>query len=347
VNKWELDNYIRRITPFEDALRNKQELKLLKPLVRGEHVRKYPLFDNRDIIDNIIGNSAKEDDKLVFASEGISFCCHPRFLMTPLHSHSFIEMIYVYSGQCRQIINDVPVTMHEGDICIIGTDVHHLVEAANENDIIVNCLMSRSYLENVLLSRLAGNDIFAGFFVKAMNPQNAIDNYRFFHSGQSEKINQFMNYLLCEVFDRSVWSEESINSFMVLVLSELLSIYTGDSERHKDYLIKNVKLSDIILYIQDNCDTATLTSTADNFHFSYTYLSAMLRKLTGHKFTEILQAARLRKACLLLNNSAMAIERIANSVGYQNINFFYQIFKKRYGVTPTEYRKNVNATGGN
>jgi len=339
VDKWELDKFLRRLTPFEEALRASQDIRVLKPLVRGESTQKYPIFDNRDIVDNILSNQIKDDDKLAFASEGISFCCHPRFLKTPIHSHSFIEMLYVYSGQCRQIINDTAVTMQQGQICIIDTNVHHLIESASENDIIINCLMSRSYLKEVLISRLSGNDLFSAFFAKALDPNNDANNYMIFSSEDSEKIRQFMVYLLSESFSRSVWSEEVINSYMVLILSELLTIYTGNIKNQKTYTIKNIKLSDIILYIQENCQQATLESTAEQFHFNANYLSRMLKQVTGYNFTDILHEARLKKACILINNSNMAIAKIANTVGYQNVNFFYQIFKKHYKKTPAEYRK--------
>ncbi|MBP2655640.1 MAG: AraC-type DNA-binding protein [Firmicutes bacterium] len=339
MDRWELDKFLRRITPFEAAIQNRQNLKVLKPLVRGEHSRKYPIFDNQDIVDNILSNANQGEAKLVFASEGISFCCHPRFLKTQLHSHSFVEMMYVYSGQCRQIINGIEVTMHQGEICIVDTNIQHLIEPTGENDIIINCLMSKSYLENILIGRLAGNDLFSSFFAKALYPNNDSNNYLIFSSGQSEKINQFMTYLLCESFNRVIWSDEVINSYMVLIFSELLSIHTSDINSQNYYVIKNIKLSDIILFIQENCNTATLAYAAEHFHFNPNYLSMMLKKLTGHNFTDILHQARLRKACLLLNNSSMAIAKIANSVGYQNVNFFYQIFKKHYGDTPAEYRK--------
>ena len=339
MDKWELDKFLRRLTPFEEALRTSQDIQTLKPLVQREDKKKYPVFDKRDIIDNIINNPSDSDDKLAFASEGISFCCHPRFLKTSPHSHSFIEMLYVYSGQCRQIINNTAITMQQGQVCIIDTNVHHQVEPAGENDIIINCLMSRSYLKEVLIGRLSGNDLFSAFFAKALDPNNDVNNYMIFNSEQSEKVRQLMAYLLAESFERSVWSDEVINSYMVIILSELLKIYTENVRNRKSYIIKDIKLSDIILYIQEHCHEATLESAAEKFHFNSNYLSRMLKQVTGFNFTDILHEARLKKACILLNNSNIAVTRIANAVGYQNVNFFYQIFKKQYGKTPAEYRK--------
>ncbi|MBP2656757.1 MAG: AraC-type DNA-binding protein [Firmicutes bacterium] len=339
LDKWELDNFLRRFTPFEEALRTNRDIQALKPLVQQEDKKKYPTFEKRDVIDNILNNPSDGNAKLAFASEGISFCCHPRFLKTAPHSHSFIEMIYVYSGQCRQVINDTAVTMQQGQICIIDTNVHHQIEPAGENDIFINCLMSRTYLKEVLIGRLSGNDLFSGFFAKALDPNNDVNNYMVFSSEQSEKVRQLMLYLLAESFDRSLWSDEVINSYMVIILSELLKIYTESRNNRTSYIIKEIKLSDLILYIQEHCNDATLESVAEMFHFNSNYLSRMLKQVTGFNFTDILHEARLKKACMLLNNSNIAVAKVANAVGYQNVNFFYQIFKKQYGITPAKFRR--------
>ena len=44
----------------------------------------------------------------------------------------------------------------------------------------------------------------------------------------------------------------------------------------------------------------------------------------------------------LLLNTNLSIEEIAETVGYQNMNFFYKKFRKRTGKTPGDFRKNPN-----
>ena len=297
------------------------------------------IFHYKDRIDKMLDPGNYLHEMLVSSQNGITFSCHPRFIDTPMHSHSYIEMIYVYSGQCHQVINNSSVTLYKGDICIIDMKVRHLIESAGENDIIINCLMSRSYLENVLLSRLTGNDLFLRFFTRAIYNNDVCNNYMIFRSGKSDKINHFMTDLLCEGFDRAVCWDEIINSYMMLILSEILRSYINDTETKNCDNFKDLVLSDIILYIQNNCNTATLASTAEQFHFNPNYLSMMLKRASGHNFTNILHEARLKKACMLLSNSDMVVVEIANLVGYRNINYFYRIFRNHYGVTPADYRR--------
>ena len=47
----------------------------------------------------------------------------------------------------------------------------------------------------------------------------------------------------------------------------------------------------------------------------------------------------VRKAALLLKETALQVQEISNYVGYPDNNYFIKVFKKMYNMTPSEYRK--------
>ena len=47
---------------------------------------------------------------------------------------------------------------------------------------------------------------------------------------------------------------------------------------------------------------------------------------------------RLEQAAKILKNGSIAVENVASSVGYQNVEHFNRQFKKAYGLTPLQYR---------
>ena len=49
----------------------------------------------------------------------------------------------------------------------------------------------------------------------------------------------------------------------------------------------------------------------------------------------------MRKAIDLMNTSNMSIQDIIHTVGYNNVTFFYDQFKRRTGLTPAEWRRNT------
>lgn len=348
MNRLELNDFLLQLTPIEERFLRKQD-QLDTPsdalfIDRIEHngfgVKKNPTPIEKQNHENSDDSMAIPDNKMItYGEPEIIFFCHPRYAKVPEHRHSYIEMIYVYSGQCLQSINNSPVLMQQGDICLLDTQVLHTIEPASANDIIINCLISKKYFDHILLGRLAGNDLFSSFFIRAFYQANASGNYIQFNAANTHKVEHLFADILCEYFEPSFCSEEVINSYMVLIFSELLRSYVQDAISENYQALQNTKISDVILYVQNHCQTTSLTATANHFHFHPNYLSTVIKKLTGRNFMAILHEARIKKASVLLKNSTIPIVEIANDVGYENVNFFYRLFKQHYGVTPAEYRE--------
>jgi two-component system response regulator YesN len=64
-----------------------------------------------------------------------------------------------------------------------------------------------------------------------------------------------------------------------------------------------------------------------------------LKKETGESFVEIMTKIRIETAKYLLLQSGSRIVEVCTQVGYKNYAYFYQVFKKMIGVTPTDYKK--------
>jgi len=84
-----------------------------------------------------------------------------------------------------------------------------------------------------------------------------------------------------------------------------------------------------------------LETIADELGVSAPYLSRLFKSEMGVNFKEYLTRIRLDKAREGLRNTNNRIYEIAYSVGYPDQKYFCEIFKKRTGMTPREYRKDV------
>ncbi|MET3900304.1 transcriptional regulator GlxA family with amidase domain [Devosia sp. UYZn731] len=72
--------------------------------------------------------------------------------------------------------------------------------------------------------------------------------------------------------------------------------------------------------------------------------SSFLRIFTetlGQSPGEFVRDLRLKQAARLLATTQRPIERVATAVGYESRSHFSKLFKSRYGVDPTEYRRNA------
>ncbi len=72
---------------------------------------------------------------------------------------------------------------------------------------------------------------------------------------------------------------------------------------------------------------------------SYTWFSSMFKKETGQTFNNYLLNARIEYAKYLLDNKACKIYEVAEFSGFRDSQYFSKVFKKKVGMTPTDYYK--------
>lgn len=106
--------------------------------------------------------------------------------------------------------------------------------------------------------------------------------------------------------------------------------------------IQDERMIEMQNFIQANYQTVTLTDMAKEFHLSEPYVSRYIKEKSGKTFGELVTNARMKKARTLLRNSTMTVENIAYAAGYQNVEHFNRQFKKKYNITPIEYRNTVS-----
>lgn len=83
----------------------------------------------------------------------------------------------------------------------------------------------------------------------------------------------------------------------------------------------------------------SLNSLAEKYHYSVAYLSRMIKKETGFSFSEILNSIRLAQAAELLKKDCGKISMAGEMAGFSDQKYFSQVFKKAFGVSPGEFRK--------
>ncbi len=98
------------------------------------------------------------------------------------------------------------------------------------------------------------------------------------------------------------------------------------------------RLNDIINFIQENYTEVTLDKLAEEFHLSKPYISKYIKDKSGETFGDIVKNIKMNKACSLLKNSSMTVDNVAATVGYENVEHFNRTFKKKYDLTPIQYR---------
>lgn len=101
------------------------------------------------------------------------------------------------------------------------------------------------------------------------------------------------------------------------------------------------RIVEIISFIQKNYVDVTLDTLSDSFHLSKPYLSKYIKEKAGMTFQEVVREERMRRAKSMLKETSQTVETIAANVGYENVEHFNRLFKKAYGLTPVQYKRQM------
>lgn len=98
-------------------------------------------------------------------------------------------------------------------------------------------------------------------------------------------------------------------------------------------------------YMEDNyMYDLSLDSVSEILRISPAYLSVQFKKYQKMNFLDCLTELRINAAKELLSDPFRSTAEIASMVGYEDASYFARAFKKRTGMTPTQYRKEAART---
>lgn len=89
---------------------------------------------------------------------------------------------------------------------------------------------------------------------------------------------------------------------------------------------------------QHYAEPLSLETVAQVVGLNKSYLSRIFKIRTGETLVNYINQVRIRKAAELLKKTERKSYEIAEMVGYNNVEYFNQVFKKIMGVSPREYR---------
>jgi len=100
------------------------------------------------------------------------------------------------------------------------------------------------------------------------------------------------------------------------------------------------RIFEVLEFSLSNLDKKiTLDDACRIANLSYSHFCVLFKREINLSFNKFMQKTRIEKACLLLKNKSFSIKEIYYDVGYHDYSNFDHDFKKRIGVSPSEYRQ--------
>lgn len=241
--------------------------------------------------------------------------------------HKWLEIAFVLEGTGVIFIDSQTYDIQEKDIFVINSYQIHSVKMSGEG-MLFSLLINPEFVRN-LLPETEYYKFECKSFLPSIQEQHPYDEIR---------------KQLAEVVYTLTKSEEKFaETHIYIKLSALIEclIYNFGIQKPMEQKSSD-RFIDLIQYLNEYYDEdITLAKLAEREYMSQSYFSRLFQKEVGIKFTEFLSDIRLSNSLTYLENKEMTVTDIAYRVGFKNVNSFIDAFKKRYGVTPTKYRKEI------
>lgn len=299
-------------------------------ILNGEHeVNKSLYTDN--------GQFIIDSNKLLGKEELIDIRKHTRFIDFPKHKHNYIEFNYVYQGSLTEIIDDKKIILKKGELIFLNQYITHEIQASKEEDIIINFIIKPEFFDYIL-GLLENDNIISRFLITTLYTNYEEGEYLYFKVADNKEIQNLVEKIITELYTTSIMSKATIKLLVGLLIVELVK----NSQDIETYSVDNYEKMLIIQclkYIDEFYREGNLFELSKELKQPHYKLSKLIKRHTKMTFKELLQEKRLSKAVELLKFTEYPIVEVIDLIGYENLTYFYKIFKTKYKVTPKEYRE--------
>ena len=272
-------------------------------------------------------------DKLLPSGRIITIRPHTRFVAFPEHSHDYVELVYMCSGQTRHTVNGTEIVLSKGELLMLGQHARQAIAPAGEGDVAVNFIVRPAFFSGTLSYLGEEETPLRRFVVSCLTGENEA-GYLLFHVSGVLPIQNLIENLLYTLTEQIPNRRGILQSTMGLLFAQLLN--------HTDALQFETPEQNAVLstlrYLEEHYTDGSLTEIAAALHYELPYLSRLIRQSTGKNYTELLQEKRLSQAAWLLRNTERKVDEISFSVGYENVSYFHRLFAARFGMSPKKYR---------
>lgn len=253
------------------------------------------------------------------------------------HTHDFSELIIITAGGGEHWINGETYSVRAGDIFLIQGNTEHYFEKRYKLGMF-NIMFDEECLKEHLRT-LRGLPEFNAFFL--FEP-----TYRRSHKFKSHLHvpPETMRPLMTKLHEMHEESCRALPGADLILLAKALEIFVYISReytRERNPMANTLfRLGDVISMLENHyTEHWTISRISRIASMAPSTLLPVFRKVTGYSPIDYLLQLRLSKGAELLLKTALPISEIAQRCGFSDSNYFSRQFRKKYALSPKEYRK--------
>jgi len=275
-------------------------------------------------------------DKLLASRQMIAVRPHTRFTPFPMHSHDYVEILYMLTGETvHDIPGREPLHLRAGELLMMNGQAMHAIRQCGKGDVGVNFIIRPAFFDEALTA-IGSSNTLGRFLIDALKRGESSVPCLHFQVADVPAIQSLLESMLFALLDEKPVGQRILKTSMTLLFLQLLANTAQLTLPTRNASAMVVSALD---EIQHRYQTISFRDVATAWHVSPAYLSQQVKTATGLTCTQHLQKQRIAQAKRLLRDTDLSVLEICEAVGYSNTGYFYRIFEKETGHPPLEYRK--------
>ncbi len=271
--------------------------------------------------------------------ENITINKHVHKIAEEIHSHDFIEISYIFSGEGYQQINKMTRHVQRGDLLFLNISDTHSFYPIDQLGVL-NCLIKPEFISNELINFENAADILALTTYQCF--QDCKKNLSPMFSLYGKEIMELENIfetMLAEYDNKETGYKNIIRGYFDILLTKIFR-HIKNSANENNIHEEVLKITpQVLAYIEKNYKRKlTLDELARKNFYNPTYFSTVFKNCFGMTLTDYVVQKRIHAAMQYIEDTDLTIDKIFKLVGFRNKNQFYKKFTDNVGLTPHEYR---------
>lgn len=261
-------------------------------------------------------------------------CTIPQdFFFVSMHWQDSVELIYIKQGEGFVQVDFDIYHAKAGDIfLVLPGHIHGIRHKDRKRMEYENIIFDLSFLGSTLFDLCSQK-----YWQPLGNEKLSLPVYLSTEHPLNQKVRSYLDASdeLCS--NKSRGYELGVKGNLMLIFSLLFEM--ADTPKISDHPnIEKIKL--VLSEIENSYDKKlTVEKIAADCNYSPSHFMRWFKEMTGSSFTEYLIEYRLGKAAQELKLTDDTVLEIAQRTGFDNISNFNRLFKKRFSVTPSCFRK--------
>ena len=257
------------------------------------------------------------------------------------HTHRGIEILYVYEGNGHAILEDRFYEIAPRTLLIFKPFQLHYIHMDRTSKYVTTLLKVRpTFLEQCAHVLPHCHDLISSF----LNQKRSRQIFQLNEEHQASLDERYRNLDgILRTSPRYLHNEAVILFLLNFFIDFIANIMpAAQAGRPVKPLRSAQSIYEVLKWIDAHYKKQlTLDQIAEELHYSPNYLSKLFRRQTGISIPEYLTEKRLEQARILLHTH-QSVEEISKETGFNSPSYFIRVFKKKFGVTPHQYRLSLS-----